>query len=338
MATYLLRRLLLMVPTLLGITFVVVALMLLAPGEPTFGMEAVATEGGGATKLASSQALNKAKEAMGFFDADGNKKNVFAAWITWLGKFVTLDLGESFKFKRSVAALLVERVQVTMLLSGLSILLTYLISIPIGVRSATRIGSFEDGATSTFLFALYSMPNWWVAILLILTFSSASGCNWIPVDGLHHVDAATFTSLEYLGDTLVRLIFPVFCMTYASLASLSRYMRSGLLEVVRQDYVRTARAKGLDERRVIWTHAFRNALIPIITLLAGLLPALVGGAIVIEIIFSVDGMGKLGYDAIMNRDYLVVMANTVVAAILTLVGILVSDVLYCIVDPRISLD
>ncbi|MCA8972335.1 MAG: ABC transporter permease, partial [Planctomycetes bacterium] len=290
MATYLLRRMLLMIPTLLGITFIVVALMLWAPGEPTFGMESVSAEGGGA-KLTSSQSLNKAKEAMGFFDADGNKKNVFAAWITWLGKFATLDLGESWKFKKPVTQLLWERVPVTMLLSGLSILLTYLISIPLGVRSATRIGTIEDGATTTALFALYSMPNWWVAILLILCFSSASGCNWIPVDGLHDVDASTFTSMQFLGDLIVRLILPVFCLTYASFASLSRYMRSGLLEVVRQDYVRTARAKGLDERRVVWTHAFQNALIPIITLLAGLLPSLVGGSIIIELIFSIDGMG-----------------------------------------------
>lgn len=327
-----------MIPTMLGITFVVVALMLMAPGEPTFGMESAASSGGGGAKLTSSQSLNKAKAEMGFFDEEGNKKNVVAAWWTWIGKFVRLDLGESWKYNESVTSLLASRVPITMLLSGLSILLIYLISIPLGVRSATRMGSLEDGVTTTTLFALYSMPNWWVAIVLILTFSSASAWNIIPVDGLHDVDAETFTFLEWTGDFLLRLILPVFCMTYAGFASLSRYMRSGLLEVVRQDYVRTARAKGLDETRVVWTHAFRNALIPIVTLLGGLLPSLVGGSIIIELIFSIEGMGKLGFDAIFSRDYLVVMANTVVAGFLTLLGILLSDVLYCVVDPRISLD
>ena len=328
----------LMIPTLLGITFVVVALMLWAPGEPTFGMEAAQTAGGGGQKLASSQSLNKAKAEMGFFDDEGNKKNVVVAWAGWIGRLVTLELGESWKFKRPVTELLAERVPITMLLSGLSLFLIFLISIPLGVRSATRMGTVEDGITTTTLFALYSMPNWWVAIVLILCFSSASGCNWIPVDGMHDVDAKTFTFFEYISDFAIRLVLPVFCLTYAGFASLSRYMRSGLLEVVRQDYVRTARAKGLDEKRVIWTHAFRNALIPIVTLLGGLLPGLIGGSIIIELIFSIDGMGKLGYSAIFNRDYLVVMANTVVAGFLTLLGILVSDVLYCFVDPRISLD
>ena len=337
MATYILRRLLLMIPTMLGITLVVVALMLWAPGAPSFGMEATqGAEGGG--KLASSQSLNKAKQEMGFFDAEGNKKNVVEAWVGWLGRLVTLDLGESWKFKKPVTQLLAERVPITMLLSGLSLLLIYLISIPLGVRSALRMGSFEDGVTTTTLFALYSMPNWWVALLLILSFSSASAFNWIPVDGLHDVDARTFTFMQYLGDFGLRLILPIICLTYGGFASISRYMRSGLLEVVRQDYVRTARAKGLPEKRVVWTHAFRNALIPIVTLLSGLLPALVGGSIIIEVIFSIDGMGKLGYTAILTRDYLVVMANTVVAGFLTLLGILVSDVLYCLVDPRISLD
>ncbi len=339
MLTYILRRLLLMIPTMIGITIVVTAIMLAAPGEPGQRQPGGPSAGpGGDMKLASSKAMLDAKKDMGFFDEEGEKLWFGHAWWNWVNKLVRLDFGKSFRFHVPVTELLAERIPVTLRLNLIALVLLYLLALPLGIFAATHRGTTSEGCLSTVLFVLYSLPAWWVATMFVVYFASVNFVDWFPVDGLHASGSERFTLLEYLGDSVHRLVLPITCMTYGGLAYLSRQMRAGMLEVVRQDYIRTARAKGLDERRVTYVHALRNAMIPIITLLSGLLPAMVGGSIIIELIFSIKGMGKLGFEAIFNRDYLVVMANTVVAAFLTLVGILISDVLYCLVDPRISLD
>jgi peptide/nickel transport system permease protein len=173
--------------------------------------------------------------------------------------------------------------------------------------------------------------------MLVLLAGALSGLTW-PLVGLHAEGHERFTLFEYLADTARHLLLPVVCLTYGGLAYLSRHVRSGMLEVLRQDYVRTARAKGLPERQVIWRHALRNALIPVITLLGSLLPALLGGSVIVESIFSIPGLGLLSFEAIGGRDYPVVMAITLLVAVLTMLGILLSDLLTCWVDPRVALD
>jgi len=257
-------------------------------------------------------------------------------YLAWLSRIARFDFDRSFKDDRPVVEKVGEALPVTMLLNGIAILLIYLIAVPLGVLAAARRGSTFDHASSVILFALYSVPAFWAGTLLIMTFSSERAWNVLPSNGLHASDAADLSYLSWLKDSLVHLVLPIIVFVYAGFASLSRYARTSMLESIGQDYVRTARAKGLPENVVLWKHAFRNSLITIVTLIGNLLPGLIGGSVIIESIFSIHGMGKLGFDSILARDYPVVMALTTLSALLTLLGILLSDVLYSVVDPRIT--
>ncbi len=257
-------------------------------------------------------------------------------YLSWLGRIVTLDFGNSIRDQRPVLDKLKERVPVSIQLGGISLFLAYLISIPLGIYSATHQHTRTDKATTVLLFMLYSLPNFWLATLAIVYLGGGDFLDVFPVFGLQSVGSESWTVWERFVDRLWHLVLPVTCMTYYTLAALSRYMRSSMLEVVRQDFIRTARAKGVSERLVIYRHALRNSLIPIVTLMADLLPALIGGSIVIETIFSVPGMGQLIWEAVLLRDYPVVMAVFTISAFLTLFGILIADILYTVVDPRIK--
>jgi peptide/nickel transport system permease protein len=217
-------------------------------------------------------------------------------------------------------------------------LLVYLIAIPCGVFSATHSGSASDRLLTLFFFLLYSLPGFWVAVLLIMFLGGGELWDVFPIYGVSSVGSESWPFPARLLDRLWHLVLPVFCLTYGSLAYLSRLTRASLLEVIREDYVRTARAKGLSERIVIFKHAFRNALLPIVTLLAFLLPAMFGGSVIIESIFSIPGMGQLAFEAVLSRDYPVIMAITTISALLTLVGLLLGDILYAALDPRIKLE
>jgi len=221
-------------------------------------------------------------------------------------------------------------------LSGTALLLAYLISIPLGIYSATHQYSTVDKFTTIALFTLYSLPNFWVATLAIVYLGGGDFWNVFPVFGLQSIGSQNWPFWTRVQDQLWHLILPVTCMTYYTFAALSRYMRSSMLEVIRQDFIRTARAKGLSERLVIYRHALRNSLIPIVTLMADLLPALIGGSIVVETIFSIPGMGQLSFESVQFRDYPMIMAIFTLSALLTLVGILLADFLYTLVDPRIA--
>ena len=215
--------------------------------------------------------------------------------------------------------------------------MTYLISIPIGVFSAVKRDTLADRIVTTTLFILYSLPTFWVATMLIFFFGGGDYWDIFPASGVQDtMHSPDWPLWKRIADWAYHLILPVFCYTYGSFAFLSRQMRVGMLEVLNQDFIRTARAKGLSERKVIWKHAFRNSLIPIITLFAAIFPAMVGGSVILETIFSIPGMGFLSYNAIIARDYPVIVAVFTLAGVLTLVGILVADILYAVVDPRIS--
>jgi peptide/nickel transport system permease protein len=212
-----------------------------------------------------------------------------------------------------------------------------LIAIPAGVYSAVRAESLWDRILTIGFFILYSLPSFWVAVMLIMLFGGGEYWDIFPVYGISSLGAEQYPFFKWLVDRIWHLILPVFCLSYGGWAYLSRLMKAELLEVIREDYIRTARAKGLEERIVIMKHALRNALLPLITLLAYLLPSLFGGSVIIESIFSIPGMGQLGFEAVLSRDYPVIMALTTISAILTLVGLILSDVLYAVFDPRIKL-
>ncbi|MBS1618145.1 MAG: ABC transporter permease, partial [Bacteroidetes bacterium] len=248
----------------------------------------------------------------------------------WLSHFLHLDFGISYIDKRPIWSKIKEALPWTLMLNLISILLSYLIAIPIGISSARNKGSIGEQATTVFLFILYSLPVFWVATLLITFVTTPEyGMDWFPTFGVGEItDQMSWN--EALMERVSHFILPVFCITYGSLAYLSRQMRGGVLSVFRQDYIRTARAKGLSEGKVVWKHALRNSLIPIITIFASLLPAAISGAFIIEIIFSLPGMGKVAYLSLQSRDYPMVFTVMMFSAFLTLVGTLISDILYAV--------
>ncbi len=260
------------------------------------------------------------------------RDNQYHHWIT---KFFKGDFGISYQDGRPVKNVLWDAVRWTVMLSILSIILTYLIAIPLGIISAARKGSKQDQTISTFLFMLYSLPNFWVATLLILFFGGGDFLGWFPAYGVGELDSSMSVA-EVVGTRVYHLILPMICFTYGGLAFLYRQMRGAMITTLSQDYIRTARAKGLEEKEVLWKHGFKNSLLPIITLFASVFPLAISGSIVIEIIFSIPGMGKLAYEALVARNYPIVYTVVMFSAILTLVGYLVADILYAVVDPRIS--
>ncbi|MBI5545809.1 MAG: ABC transporter permease [Deltaproteobacteria bacterium] len=325
MRAYLVHRLVWLLPTFFGITLLSFALLHLAPGDPLSAAGADTLSGAGP----SQEAIADFRSTMGL------DQPLPARYAKWLGRVLTLDFGLSSYDHRPVADKVLEALPNTLLLSGLALLLSYLLAIPLGVLSAVKRGSWFDRALGLGLFLLYSMPAFWVAVMLLVLFGGGRYWNLFPMQGLHSPGAASLGPLGRLADLAWHLVLPVFCLTYASLAALSRYARASMVEALRQDYVRTARAKGLGEPAVVLRHALRNALLPIVTLLGLSLPHLVGGSVIVEQIFGVPGMGRLGFQALATRDYNTVMAVTTLAALLTMLGGLVSDLACSALDPRI---
>lgn len=252
----------------------------------------------------------------------------------WISGFVVGDYGISFQDKRPVSSKIFDALKWSMILSILSIIIAYIIAIPLGVKSAVDKGKTSEKLITTGLFLLYSLPNFWVATMLI-QFLGGGGLGWFPTFGLGGLPE-TAPYWDRFFETAYHLILPLFCLTYASFAFISRQMRGGMLDILEMDYIRTAKAKGLRKKVVVWKHAFRNSLIPIITLFASIFPLAIGGSFIIEIIFSIPGMGQLTLKAIFARDYPIVFTVLMFTAVLTLVGNLVADILYAYVDPRIS--
>lgn len=329
MLAYILRRLLWMVPTLLGITLLLFLVMRLAPGDPATLRYGVA--GGG-----DAMAAGDIEDAIAKFRARHRlDEPLLAQYAHWLAAVATLDFGEELHRPNVlIRDELLARLAVTVPYALAAVLLSYLVALPLGVLSAVRRGGALDRASTLLLFLLYSLPTFWFGLLAILAFG-ATGLDWLPVVGLHDKDAARLAGWARWQDLLLHAILPVATMTCGSLAYLSRQMRVGMLETIRQDYVRTARAKGLSETAVVLRHALRNALIPVITVFATILPVLIGGSVVVEYLFNIPGMGLYAYEGLQNRDYNVVMATTTLSAVMTLAGFLLSDLLYSVVDPRI---
>ncbi len=332
MMTYLVKRFLLLIPTFLGITLITFFIIQLAPGNPVslklqqLGGEGIRTE------TVSKEVIEQTKKLYGL------DKPFHIQYFLWLKRLTTLDFGESYKDHRPVMTKVREALPVTLLLNFISIFLIYLISVPLGVFSALSPQSRLDKFITLVLFILYSLPSFWVAMILIMFLAGGEYANLFPVVGLVSDGFEKLSFFGKAGNLLWHLVLPVTVLTYGGLAFLSRFSRAQLLEVIRQDYIRTARAKGLPERMVIFKHALRNALIPLVTLMGTLLPGLIGGSVIVEQIFSVPGMGRLGFEAVLSRDYPTVMAIAAIEAVLTLISLLISDILYVVVDPRISFE
>ncbi|MBL4655518.1 MAG: ABC transporter permease [Bacteroidia bacterium] len=253
----------------------------------------------------------------------------------WIVNFMMGDFGISYQDKRKVSSVIWDAIGWTMMISILSMIIAYLVAIPLGVFSAVKKDTLADRSVSTLLFVLYSLPNFWIATMLIMFLGGGDYLDWFPSYGLSSLPTnAPF--LARFSDTAYHLVLPLICWTYGSFAFLSRQMRGGMLNVIGQDYIRTAKAKGLPDNIIIWKHAFRNSLIPIITLFANVFPAAIGGSFILENIFSIPGMGKITLDAIYARNYPIIFTTLMFSAILTLIGYLVADILYAMVDPRIS--
>ncbi|MCU0573409.1 MAG: ABC transporter permease [Syntrophobacteraceae bacterium] len=332
MKVYLIKRLLQIIPTLLGITLITFLIIQLAPGNPALSKLGMAGEGQMAETAISRQIIEQTRQLYGL------DKPLAIQYLLWVKRVFTFDFGTSYKDHRNVIDKIAERLPVTLQLNIISIFLVYLIAIPCGIFSATHSGSPADRFLTLVFFLLYSLPGFWVAVLLIMFLGGGDFWDVFPIYGVSSIGAESWPLAAWIMDRLWHLVLPIICLTYGSLAYLSRLTRAGLLEVIREDYVRTARAKGLSERVVILKHAFRNALLPIVTLLAFLLPAMFGGSVIIESIFSIPGMGQLAFEAVLSRDYPVIMAITTISALLTLIGLLIGDILYAALDPRIKLE
>jgi peptide/nickel transport system permease protein len=322
MILYAARRLVLAIPLLLGITFISFMIIHLAPGDPT-------------EVLVGDQRADAAAHTRQILqEAYGLDKPLHIQYWNWLSRLVRLDFGRSFSPDgRPVLAKIAERLPVTLLLNVVEMLLIIAIAVPIGVLSATRQYSAFDKVTTVFVFVGFATPDFWLALLLMILFGVQLG--WLPISGLRSLNWEYLSFWGQQTDFLAHLIVPIVVATFGGLAGFSRYMRQSMLEVVRQDYIQTARAKGLVERVVIGKHALRNAMLPIVTILGLSLPGLIGGSVIVESIFAIPGMGQLMVQAVFERDYPVIMGNLVIVAVITLIANLLADLSYGLVDPRI---
>jgi peptide/nickel transport system permease protein len=336
MTGYLIKRLLLMVPTFIGITLIGFLIMRLAPGDPA-ELRAAGGLGAAAGGGISVEKRGSVDEAIAQWRAQyGLDKPLHVQYLVWLKNIATLSFGESFKDNQSVWSKIAERLPVTVKLNFWSIVVVYLVAIPLGVYSATHPNSWGDQVTTLAAFILFAVPLVWAATMAIVFICGGDFYYLFPPGGLESIDfSGNWPIWRKLQDRAWHIFLPVVLLSYDGFAGLSRYMRASMLEVLAQDYVQVARAKGLSEKRVIFKHVLRNSLIPQVTILASILPALIGGSVIIETIFSIPGLGQLGFESVLARDYPTVLALFTVSALLTLIGILISDLLLAAVDPRI---
>jgi peptide/nickel transport system permease protein len=324
MLSYLIRRMVIGAFTLLLITFVVFGLVRSMPGTPlTVDLAQLDP-----SKQMSNADYERLKKIYGL------DKPWPEAYVTWITNVVRLDFGHSISRKQPVARLIRERVAATLLLSASSLLLTYLLSIPLGLRATVRSGHLEERTLSMLLYMFYSLPAFVAALFLQIGLAVKLG--WLPLMGMTSDGYGEMSLGGKVWDIFLHALLPVICFTYGSLAYYSRFIKSNMEEVIRQDYIRTARAKGVPPLRIVLSHAFRNTLIPLVTLLGLTLPTLLSGAVILERIFAWPGMGNLFFEAIGERDYPTIMGLTLMFSLLTLAGQLLADILYAFVDPRVS--
>lgn len=333
MFKYIIKRLLLSVIILFGVSIIVYALVRCMPTDYIdikYG-EAAQTSG------AVAQRIQEFKEIYGI--ADNSFGGIIKGYFGWLGNLIKGNLGDSFIHEEPVTSVIAKHMWISFGIALVATILQFLIAIPLGITSATHQYSARDYTVTVFTMIGLSLPTYFFAAICIKIFAVDLG--WLPAAGQvdpHAFYPDTFAgAMSKFGDTLVCLIMPIFVSVILSLGGLMRYTRTNMLEVLNSDYIRTARAKGLGERKVIYRHAFRNTLIPLATLLAGILPSLFGGMLITEQVFGIEGIGNLAYNALVKGDIPFIMGYNMFLAILTVVGTLLSDIMYSIVDPRVKL-
>ncbi len=310
-----------MIPLLIGISLITFLVIHLAPGKPSQVMMSL-------NPHISLETIKKLEKLYGL------DKPLYIQYWEWLKKMFRLNFGNSFLDGRRVIDRIKERLPVTISINVISLIIILALSIPLGVISAVKQHSIFDRLTTVIVFIGFATPSFWLALLLMYLFGVKLG--WLPISGLYSLK---FPSLNFWGkvaDLAKHLVLPVFVASFGGLAGLSRYTKSNMLEVIRQEYLQTARAKGLPERVVLFRHALRNALLPVITLLGLSIPGLIGGSVIMETVFGIPGMGRLFYEAAMSRDYPLIMGILTIGAFLTLLGNLIADIMYACVDPRIK--
>ncbi|MDD5020977.1 MAG: ABC transporter permease [Endomicrobiaceae bacterium] len=318
---YFIKRLIASIPILFGITIITFAVMHLTPGKPTDLMTDM-------NMKVSAQSKERLQKLYGL------DKPIYIQYTDWLKRFIFFDFGTSFKDSRPARDKIFERLPATILLNFLSLFLTCLIAIPIGIYGAIKKDSIIDKGLTVILFICFSIPSFWLALIFMILFGLQLG--WVPISGLYSFNFDDMDIFMKILDISKHLVLPVAVSVIVSLATLSRYTRSGMLDVLKQDYIKTAYAKGLSQKQVIFRHALKNTLLPMITIIGLSIPALIGGSFIFETIFSYPGIGRLGYEAVMSRDYPVVMGIATLSAILTLAGNIIADISYKFADPRIK--
>ena len=324
MIGYIVRRLLQAVPLLFGIATITFFVIHLAPGDPMDMFLEPRLR-----RQMDPETIEAMRQRFGL------DQPIHVQFGRWLANVAQGDLGESFRYRRPVTSLIAERIPYTLQLAVLALLFDALIGIALGIFSAVRQYSFADRAVTIGSLAIYSVPGFWLAIMLVMVFSVNLG--WFPISQTRSLDYDLLSTWGKIADRLWHLVLPVFVLGVAQAASTARYMRSRLLEVLNEEYILAARARGLREKTVILKHALRNAMIPILTIYGMSLPFLLGGAVLIENVFAWPGMGLLATEAVGARDYPVILATTMISAVLVILGNLLADITYSIVDPRISL-
>jgi peptide/nickel transport system permease protein len=333
MLKYLIKRVLWMIPMLIGISLISFFIMHLAPGDIT------STESAFDPK-SSEESRQKLRE---LYNLD---KPVIVQYGLWLKRMVQFDFGNSFKSHQKpvflgytdkdgnyTKGMIEQALPITLMINVLGLAITLTLAIPLGVIAARKYQKWQDKSITLFNFIGFSIPGFWLALLMMYWLGVAN--NWLPISGLHSLNYDNFDTWGKIKDSLSHLIMPVVIPSVTGLAGITLFVKNGMLDVLHQDYITTARAKGLNEHTVVYTHALRNALLPLITIVGLSIPGLIGGSVISETIFAIDGMGKLFYDAVMSRDFPVVMGILTIGSALTLVGNLVADVAYAWADPRV---
>lgn len=309
-----------MIPVMIGITLITFFVIQLAPGKPTDTM----------TEMNAKVSSDTRHKLIALYGLD---KPWHIQYFAWLKRVARLNFGESFRDGKPAITKIGERLPATLLLNVTSLILILIAAIPIGVLSALKKDSWFDKLSTLAVFIGFSVPAFWFALLLMTVFGIKLGI--LPISGLRSLNFDELTLGGKILDISRHLVLPVFVSSFGALAGLSRYVRSSMIDVLSQEYIRAAFARGISESKVIFGHALGNALLPVVTILGLSLPGLIGGGFIFETIFSYPGMGRLGFDAIMSRDYPVIMATGTIAAFLTLLGNMLADITYALVDPRI---
>ena len=333
MFVYILRRLLLAIPTFLGITLVTFLIINAAPGGPIEQkLQQIRMGGGdgGKSTQVSQEILDDLAKQYGF------DKPVHVRYMIWLKNITRLDFGDSFSYQEPAIDVITSKFPVSLSFGLASLILTYLVCIPLGVTKAIKAGSLFDKISGFMLYITYSIPPLVLGIFLIVWFAGGSYFDWFPIGGIKSDNYDDLSTMAKIGDRAYHFVLPLTCYMIGNFTELSMLVRNTMLDVIKSDYIRTARAKGLSDRLVYYKHALRNAMIPVATGLGGFLRVFLAGSLIIETIFNLDGIGLLGCSSVLSRDYNVIMGLTFISAMMLLVGNILSDIIYVLVDPRID--